>query len=151
MKSGQIWKKKTTNMYNMSEFLKAATVRPCGRAKMFRNCARFGFFKYLFRLSKSKIFASFSCFKFISPTFVQSLKYFAQSCDRMIAAFRNSIIYVCPGVTWSHTVRKASRRTRVIWLASSPAWLKWWTNYTLGMQISLSKFDPNVYLMWKYH
>ena len=26
-----------------AEFLKAATVRPCGRAKMFRNCARFEF------------------------------------------------------------------------------------------------------------
>ena len=34
--------------------------------------------------------ASFSCFLFISPKFAQILKYFAQSCDCMIAAFKNS-------------------------------------------------------------
>ena len=60
-------------------------------------------------------------------------------------------LYVCPGVTWSHTVRKASRRTRVIWLASSPAWQKWWTSYTSGMQVYILKFDPYVYLTRKYH
>ena len=32
----------------------------------------------------------FSCFTFFSPKFAQILKYFAQSCDCMIAAFRNS-------------------------------------------------------------
>ena len=30
------------------------------------------------------------CFAFISPKFAQILKYFAQSCDCMIAAFKNS-------------------------------------------------------------
>ena len=31
------------SLLSAAEFLKAATVRTCGRAKMFRNCARFGF------------------------------------------------------------------------------------------------------------
>ena len=34
---------------------------------------------------------SFSCFAFVSRKFAQILKYFAQSCDCMIAAFRNSV------------------------------------------------------------
>ena len=38
----------------------------------------------------NEINASFSCFAFISPKFEQILKYLAQSCDCMIAAFRNS-------------------------------------------------------------
>ena len=37
-----------------------------------------------------EIIASFFCFTFISQTFEQILKYFAQSQDCMIAAFRNS-------------------------------------------------------------
>ena len=36
------------------------------------------------------ISTSFSCLAFLSPKFNQILKYFAQSCDCMIAAFRNS-------------------------------------------------------------
>ena len=38
----------------------------------------------------------FSCFAFISPKFAQIIKYFAQSCDCMIAAFRNSGV----GMVW---------------------------------------------------
>ena len=40
-----------------------------------------------------EISANFSCFMFISPKFAQILQYFAQSCDCMIAAFRNSVHY----------------------------------------------------------
>ena len=35
--------------------------------------------------------ASFACFAFISPTFGQIIHYFAQSCDCMITAFKNSV------------------------------------------------------------
>ena len=38
------------------------------------------------------VFSSSSCFEFISRKFVQILKYFAQSCNCMIAAFRNSVV-----------------------------------------------------------
>ena len=37
-----------------------------------------------------EISASFSCLAFISQKIAQILKYFAKSCDCMIAAFRNS-------------------------------------------------------------
>ena len=37
------------------------------------------------------ICASFSGLHFISPRFAKILKYFAQSCDCMIAAFRNFV------------------------------------------------------------
>ena len=45
-----------------------------------------------------EIIASFFCFALISHKFAQILNYFAQSCDGMIAAFRNS----------AHTLRTLS-------------------------------------------
>ena len=49
----------------------------------------------------------FSCFTFISPKFVQICKYFARSCDCMIAAFRNSATmsagWLCGMLTWTYS------------------------------------------------
>ena len=44
-----------------------------------------------------KLCAIFSCFAFINQKFAQTLKYFAQLCDCMIAAFRNSVSVVLQG------------------------------------------------------
>ena len=45
-----------------------------------------------------EISSNFSCFTFISPKFARIFKYFAQSCNYMIAAFRNSDYCMCRGV-----------------------------------------------------
>ena len=60
-----------------------------------------------------EISASYSCFALLSPKFAQILKYFAQSCDCMIAAFRNSAfpysplrrsgLYIYIGQKWHRT------------------------------------------------
>ena len=42
-------------------------------------------------MTNKKNNAIFSCFVFNSPKFAQLLKYFAQSCDCMIAASINSV------------------------------------------------------------
>ena len=41
-----------------------------------------------------EINTNFSCFAFVSPKFAQIIKYFAQSCDCRIAAYRNSAKYL---------------------------------------------------------
>ena len=48
-----------------------------------------------------EISGSFSSFAFISPKFAQILKYFAQSCDCMITAFRNSGASICWPSSWT--------------------------------------------------